>query len=85
MLVNGMQFVMCRLCAMNQVEEAAQRRARLVARAEIKEDHVWSGLTIHIFPPSSNPSYVILITFFFLRLATNRTAVNLARRIGDQL
>jgi hypothetical protein len=72
MLVNGMQFVMCRLCAMNQVEETAQRRARLVARlaarAENDEEHVQSGLTIRIPPrvhcicPFCHTDYLLPLT-----------------------
>ena len=48
MLVNGTVRDMCRVCAMNQAEEAAQRRARLVARAENEEERIQSGLTIRI-------------------------------------
>ena len=41
---------MCRLCSMNQTEEAAQRRAHLVARAEEVEEDIRNGLTIRIPP-----------------------------------
>ena len=39
---------MCRVCAMNQAEETAQRRACLVAQAEDEEERIESGLTILI-------------------------------------
>lgn len=41
---------MCRLCAMNQTEDAAQQRAHLVARVEEEEEDIRSGLTIRIPP-----------------------------------
>lgn len=50
MLTNGIQFTMCRLCSMNQTEEAAQQQAHLVAWAEEDEEDIWSGLTICVPP-----------------------------------
>lgn len=41
---------MCHLCAMNEAEEAVQRRAQLLAITEEKEEQVLRGLTIHIPP-----------------------------------
>jgi hypothetical protein len=36
----GYSHNICRLCAMNQAEERAQRRTRLVAQAENEEEHI---------------------------------------------
>jgi hypothetical protein len=59
---------MCRLCAMNQAEQAAQQRARLVGAAEEEELRVQTGLTIRI-PPRihricalCNADYIVLLS-----------------------
>jgi len=43
---------MCRLCAMNEAEEAAQRRARLLAITE-EEEQVLRGLDPYSSPQAS--------------------------------
>ena len=65
-----MDHDMCRLCAMNQAEEAAQQRARLVARAwaENEEERIQSGLTIPI-PPRIHRICALCHTDYLLPVA----------------
>ena len=59
---------MCRLCAMKKAEEAAQRRARLVARAEDEE----RALTIRI-PPRIRRICALCRTDYLLPLAGDQS------------
>ena len=59
---------MCRLCAMKKAEEAAQRRARLVARAEDEE----RALTIRI-PPRIRHICALCRTDYLLPLAGDQS------------
>jgi hypothetical protein len=66
---------MCRLCAMNQVEETAQRRAHLVARLAARaenEERVRSGLSTICIPPQIHHICTFCHTDYLLPLTGNQ-------------